>query len=129
MPVWTYAGKLSFSTRNSYRPIGRRANRNAPVASDLVDCVKPVSAFVAVTRASGTTAPLWSDTLPPKLAVVYCAKSGTLQQRKQAKKAIGFLVIMRSSPWRVLALEWDSMPAVRSCQMRVRGCGFEWKGF
>jgi hypothetical protein len=33
--------------------------------------------------ASGTSAPLWSNTLPPKLAVVYWAHSGEMQNRIQ----------------------------------------------
>ena len=80
--------------------MGSRVNRNAPVVSEDVVCVKPVSTFLTVTRASGTSAPLWSDTLPPKLAVVYWARSGKLQQRMQANKASALLGIMRSSLWR-----------------------------
>jgi hypothetical protein len=68
-------GKAFFSTCNSYRPTGNRENRNAPEASDEVVCLKPVSRFRTVTRAAGTSAPLSSDTLPSKLAVVYWAKS------------------------------------------------------
>src|SRR5262249_22848933 len=90
----------SFSTCNSYRPTGNRVNRNTPLVSEDVVCVKPVSTFLTFTRASGTSAPLWSDILPPKLAVVYWARSETLKQRMQANTTGDLLGIMRILPWR-----------------------------
>src|SRR5882672_4659909 len=57
--------------------MGRRGNRKAPTALALTVWVNPVSVFRTVTFASGMAAPLASMTVPPRLAVVYCAVAGS----------------------------------------------------
>ena len=77
-------------------PLGSRANRNAPRASGQWFAKSSVHIGHGNFRA-GTTAPLSSDTLPPKLAVVYWANSKMLPERMQANARIALLEIMEAS--------------------------------
>src|SRR5687768_6026803 len=55
-------------------------NSKLPFASDIFSTLRPVSRFVNVTLASGTTPPELSRTVPTTVAVSNCANDGVAQR-------------------------------------------------
>src|SRR5436853_4133765 len=64
MPVCPYVRNPGRPASSRYGPIGRFDRMYVPVSSDTAVRFAPVSVCVAVTSAPGSTAPVWSLTVP-----------------------------------------------------------------